>query len=131
MLPAASNSGGWIKSKNKSKKNKDKKVGNNNAQDILHVEFIGYKNNNYPLLIHFVDAAVRCQMNEWIKKGKKSSNQGRISTNDFFDQYCNHPAFKDYLKSKSAIDKIELVRFFCVWRNDCRCLFSFTARACF
>ena len=101
MLPAATNSGGWIK-----KKKKD----NNNARDILYVEFIGYKNDNYPLLIHFVDAAVRCQMNEWIKKGKKSSSQGKISTNDFFDQYCNNPAFKDYLKSKSAIDRMELVK---------------------
>eukprot|EP00486_Rosalina_sp_Unknown_P003668 CAMPEP_0201575292 /NCGR_PEP_ID=MMETSP0190_2-20130828/20400_1 /ASSEMBLY_ACC=CAM_ASM_000263 /TAXON_ID=37353 /ORGANISM="Rosalina sp." /LENGTH=524 /DNA_ID=CAMNT_0048004721 /DNA_START=59 /DNA_END=1630 /DNA_ORIENTATION=+ len=121
MLPAASNSGGFFSKKGKKdkkdKQKKDKKDkkdkkggGNNNAQDILHVEFIGYKNDNYPLLIHFVDAAVRCQMNEWIKKGKKSGSNSKISTNDFFDQYCNHPAFKDYLKSKSAIDKMELVK---------------------
>ena len=98
MLPKASNAGGgWSLSKK-----------NNNAQDILHIELLGYKNNNYPLLIHFVDSAIRCQMNEWIKKGKKSDK--KMSTNDFFEQYCNHPHFKQYLQNKNAKKILDLVK---------------------
>jgi len=73
----------------------------NSAQDILFVEYLGRKNGNYPLLIHFVDSWVRCQMNEWIKRGTHTGFQ-KMSTLTFFDRYCNHPAFRKYADDDST-----------------------------
>eukprot|EP01083_Nonionella_stella_P271614 920447_1 len=60
MLPAGSIKGGTLFKKSK-----------NQAQDILMCELLGYKNKNYPLLLHFVDSYMRCQLNEWIKNGRR------------------------------------------------------------
>jgi len=87
-------------------KKKPKEI-TNTAQDLLHIELMGYKNDNYPLLIHFVDTFVRCQLNEWIKSGMK--NGAPFSMSDFFETKCKNKFFQNYLKSHNSVN-LELVR---------------------
>eukprot|EP01083_Nonionella_stella_P005140 14921_1 len=73
------------------------------TQDILHVEYIASQNKNYPLLLHFVDSYIRCQMNEWIMHSKRN-----LSVKEFFTIHCKNTCFTDYWSvSDSRMDVIQ------------------------
>eukprot|EP01084_Bolivina_argentea_P279418 477690_1 len=86
---------------------KEKKV---NAHDILYIEYIGHKNDNYPLLLHLVDTYVRYQLNKWIQNDKNPSIRNKITIQNFFDNYCNHPHFRQYSKHKNSQQIIHLAK---------------------
>eukprot|EP01083_Nonionella_stella_P005141 14924_1 len=97
MLPPSIISGGFFGKK-----------GKNQAQDILTVEYLGYLNNNYPLLLHFVDSYMRCQLNEWIINGKKQ--QTKFSSTEFFKTHCRNAEFRSYFKLKTSQSTIDVIR---------------------
>eukprot|EP01084_Bolivina_argentea_P061544 112490_1 len=79
-----------------------------NIADILYIEYIGYRNDNYPLLIHFVDAYTRYQLNQWILNGKKYPP--RITTSNFFSKHCNNTHFKETFSRKDRKYIIDLIQ---------------------